>query len=130
MQHAVGSTKYQQCQPASAAHQTIAVLKNLTNIFVLAGDFYFYGRTYNQAAWACVGLMLLSAVAGGATDLSFNPAGYFWQIVNCGFTASYSLYLRGAMDRVAEFTLDNKKLGEFSMVRWAAPPLVRVALPC
>lgn len=33
--------------------------------------------------------MLLSAIAGGATDLSFNAAGYFWQIVNCGFTAGW-----------------------------------------
>jgi GDP-mannose transporter len=60
-----------------------AVLKNLTNIFVLSGDWYFYGRTYNRSAWACVGLMLLSAIAGGATDLSFSLKGYFWQMINC-----------------------------------------------
>ena len=42
---------------------------------------------------------------------------YVWQMVNCGFTAAYSLYMRGAMDRVAEHTSDGKKLSEFSMVR-------------
>ena len=94
-----------------------AVLKNLTSIFVMAGDWYFYGRTYNLAVWGCVGLMLLSAICGGITDLSFDAKGYFWQIVNCGFTAAYSLYLRGAMDRVAEYTSTGKKLDEFSMVR-------------
>lgn len=26
----------------------MAVLKNLTNLFVLGGDYYFYGRTYNM----------------------------------------------------------------------------------
>lgn len=30
--------------------------------------------------------------------------------------AGYSLYMRGAMDRVAQHTSDGKKLGEFSMV--------------
>lgn len=38
------------------------------------------------------------------------------QIINCLFTAAYSLYMRGAMDRVAQHTSDGKKLGEFSMV--------------
>ena len=92
------------------------MLKNLTSIFVVAGDWYFYGRTYNLAVWGCVGLMLLSAICGGITDLSFDANGYLWQIVNCGFTAAYSLYLRGAMDRVAEYTSTGKKLDEFSMV--------------
>ena len=93
-----------------------AVLKNLTNIFTLAGDYALYGRSYNLNVWGCVALMLLSAVCGAATDLAFDARGYFWQIVNCMFTAAYSLYMRGAMDRVAQHTSDGKKLGEFSMV--------------
>eukprot|EP00887_Chlorella_sp_A99_P006839 scaffold2.g6839.t1 len=92
----------------------VTVLKNLTNIFVLSGDYYFYGRTYNKAAWGCVGLMLLSAITGGITDLSFSAAGYFWQARGL---CSYSLYLRGAMDRVAQHTSTGKKLDEFSMAR-------------
>lgn len=37
-------------------------------------------------------------------------------MMNCLFTASYSLYLRGVMDRVATVTSTGKKLDEFSMV--------------
>ena len=42
--------------------------------------------------------------------------GYAWQLVNCVFTAAYSLYLRGAMDRVVKLTVNQTKLDEFSMV--------------
>lgn len=94
----------------------LTVLKNLTNIFTLGGDRLFYGRTYKLNVWGCVALMLLSAVSGAATDLSFSAVGYFWQILNCLFTAAYSLYMRSAMDRVSEHTTDGKRLGEFTMV--------------
>lgn len=56
------------------------MLKNLTNLFTLGGDYALYGRRYKANVWACVGLMLLSAVCGGATDLSFNAVGYGWQV--------------------------------------------------
>ena len=36
--------------------------------------------------------------------------------VNCLFTASYSLYLRGVMDKVVGLTVNKTKLDEFSMV--------------
>jgi GDP-mannose transporter len=94
----------------------VTVLKNLTNLFTIGGDFWFYGRTYGAGIWACMALMLLSALCGAFTDLTFNAWGYFWQMVNCAFTAAYSLYMRGAMDRVVAVTSDGKKLGEFSMV--------------
>ncbi|EFN52092.1 hypothetical protein CHLNCDRAFT_32701 [Chlorella variabilis] len=94
----------------------VTVLKNLTNLFTLGGDYILHGRTYKLNVWGCVALMLLSAICGAATDLAFNAAGYFWQIMNCLFTAAYSLYMRAAMDRVAQHTSDGKRLGEFSMV--------------
>ncbi|GAB4820036.1 hypothetical protein N2152v2_007082 [Parachlorella kessleri] len=94
----------------------VTVLKNLSNLFTIGGDYYFYGRTYSLGVWACMGLMVLSAVCGGATDLTFNLWGYIWQVVNCGFAAGYSLYLRGVMDRVAAVTSNGKKLDELSMV--------------
>lgn len=43
--------------------------------------------------------------------------GYFYQLINCGFTAAYSLYLRGVMDRVKTVTSTGEKLNESSMVR-------------
>ena len=50
--------------------------------------------------WVTLALIAVSAICGAVTDLSFNLSGYMWQIVNCGFTAAYSLSLRGAMDKV------------------------------
>lgn len=101
---------------ASLTVGMVTVLKNLTNLFTLGGDYFLYGRTYKLNVWGCVGLMIVSALCGAATDLAFDAKGYFWQILNCLFTAAYSLYMRGAMDRVAQHTSDGKRLGEFSMV--------------
>ncbi|KAK9834818.1 hypothetical protein WJX81_000894 [Elliptochloris bilobata] len=92
------------------------VLKNLTNLFTIGGDYLFYGKTYGTSVWATLALMTFSAVCGAATDLAFSFKGYAWQLVNCLFTAAYSLYLRGAMDRVVPLTANKTKLDEFSMV--------------
>lgn len=59
---------------------SLQVLKNLTNIFTLAGDYYFYGRSYNWGVWGCMVLMIMSALCGAATDLTFDLRGYFWQV--------------------------------------------------
>lgn len=53
-----------------------------------------YGRVYNAGIWATMGLMVLSAICGGFTDLSFSASGYFWQMVNSGCTAANMLYLK------------------------------------
>lgn len=42
--------------------------------------------------WACLTLMITSAVLGGATDMSFNARGYMWQLVNCVFTGDFSAH--------------------------------------
>ncbi len=57
------------------------------------------------AVWVTLALIAVSAACGAVTDLSFNMTGYLWQIVNCAFTAGYSLSLRGAMDKVSRPTL-------------------------
>lgn len=92
------------------------VLKNLTNLFVIGGDYFFYQKTYGGAVWLTLGLMGASAVCGAATDLAFNIPGYLWQLVNCFFTAAYSLYLRGVMERLVAMTVNKTRLDEFSMV--------------
>lgn len=160
----------------------VTVLKNLTNIITICGDYVFFGRTYPLALWGSMlvrrgeglsrfieeysdpvsgsdslnfsagllrslpqafdstlfsfhpttfpshsQLMIVSAVSGAITDLSFNAAGYTWQILNCVFTAGYSLYLRSVMDKVAPLTSNKKPLGEFSMVLYnnllSIPPI-------
>ena len=70
------------------------VLKNMTNLMVIGAEYFLYGRVYNKFIWATMGLMVLSAICGAFTDLAFNAAGYFWQIVNSGFTAGNMLYLK------------------------------------
>ena len=92
------------------------VLKNLTNLFVIGGDYFFYQKTYGGAVWLTLALMGASAVCGAATDLAFSLTGYLWQLVNCFFTAAYSLYLRGVMERLVVMTVNKTRLDEFSMV--------------
>ena len=80
----------------------VTVLKNLTNLFTLCGDYMLFGRVYGRGVWATLALMALSAVCGAATDLGFSAAGYAWQIANCAFTSAYSLALRLMMERGGE----------------------------
>ena len=74
-------------------------------------------QVYGAGVWASLALMCASAVCGSITDLAFDLEGYLWQLMNCLFTASYSLYLRGVMDKVVELTVNKTRLDEFSMVR-------------
>lgn len=118
---------------------TVTVLKNMTNLIVVSAEYFLYGRVYNMGIWATMGLMVLSAVVGGFTDLSFSASGYFWQMVNSGFTAANMLYLkyvfkgvhlmlyavtlmicimlcRVVMEKVKKYTSKGERLDEFSMV--------------
>ena len=72
----------------------VTVLKNMTNLIVVVTEYVMYGRVYNAGIWATMGLMVLSAICGGFTDLSFSASGYFWQMVNSGCTAANMLYLK------------------------------------
>ena len=92
----------------------VTVLKNLTNLLTICGEYVVFGRMYGIGVWSCLALMTISAISGAYTDLSFTRSGYMWQIGNCVFTASYSIYLRLVMDRVQFFT--GKKLSESTMV--------------
>jgi GDP-mannose transporter len=94
----------------------VTVWKNVSNFVTAVCDVAIYKKSYGAQIWATLGLMLLSAVVGAYTDLSFSARGYAWQIANCGFTSAYALYLRSVMDKVAEHTTDRKKMDEFSMV--------------
>ena len=78
-------------------------------------------QVYGPGVWASLALMCASALCGSVTDLAFDLEGYLWQLINCLFTASYSLYLRGVMDRVVGLTVNKTRLDEFSMVRLLSP---------
>ena len=96
---------------ASLGVPMVTVLKNLTSLFTLAGDYWLHGRTYGRRVWGTLSLMAASALCGAATDLAFNARGYGWQLANCAATAAYSLALRGVMDRVAGVTAGRKVRG-------------------
>jgi len=94
----------------------LTVLKNCTNLLVVFGDIVFFQRKQPTLVWVSLGLIILSALCGAATDLSFHSQGYFWQLLNCVFTAAYSLYMRGVMNKVSSVTESGKPLDEFTMV--------------
>ena len=112
----------------------VTVLKNLTNLFIIGGDFFLFGKVYNRYVWCTLALMIVSAICGSFTDLAFSPRGYSWQLINCAMTASYSLSLRLLMERYASScaTGGKKTLNEMSMVFYnnmlSIPLLVPLAL--
>lgn len=79
----------------------VTIMKNLTNLLTISGDYFMYGRTYNLYVWLSLSLIMGSALVGASTDLAFTWWGYTAQILNCVFTAGYSLVLRGVMDKVS-----------------------------
>ncbi|KAK9168183.1 hypothetical protein Syun_000323 [Stephania yunnanensis] len=93
----------------------VTILKNMTNILTAMGEFYIFKKRQNQKVWTAMFFMIISAVSGGITDLSFNALGYAWQVMNCVLTASYSLTLRRVMDRAKQSTVSGS-LNEVSMV--------------
>ena len=78
----------------------VTIMKNMTNLLTISGDYLLYGRTYNLYVWMSLGMITGSALVGASTDLSFTWWGYTAQLLNCVFTAGYSLLLRGVMDKV------------------------------
>nr|GME05939.1 GDP-mannose transporter GONST1 isoform X2 [Ipomoea batatas] len=93
----------------------VTVLKNVTNVITAVGEMYLFKKHHDSRVWAALFLMVISAISGGITDLSFNAIGYTWQIINCFLTASYSLTLRRIMDTAKQVTKSGN-LDEFSMV--------------
>eukprot|EP01018_Ginkgo_biloba_P012426 Gb_30486 [translate_table: standard] len=93
----------------------VTILKNITNLITALGEIYLFKKHHNSKVWVSLFLMIISAVCGGVTDLSFHAVGYTWQILNCFLTAAYSLTLRRLMD-VAKQATKSGNLNEFSMV--------------
>lgn len=93
----------------------VTILKNVTNIITAMGELYIFRKHQNQKVWTAMFLMIISAISGGITDLSFDSMGYTWQIMNCILTACYSLTLRKVMDTAKQLTRSGS-LNEISMV--------------
>ncbi|XP_041997987.1 GDP-mannose transporter GONST1-like isoform X2 [Salvia splendens] len=93
----------------------VTVLKNVTNVITAVGEMYMFNKHHDNRVWASLFIMIISAISGGITDLSFHAIGYTWQFINCFLTASYSLTLRRVMDTAKQVT-NSGELNEFSMV--------------
>lgn len=93
----------------------VTILKNVTNVITAIGEMYLFDKHHDNRVWAALFLMIISAISGGITDLSFHAVGYTWQIINCFLTAAYSLTLRRVMDTAKQVTKSGD-LNEFSMV--------------
>ncbi|KAF7120937.1 hypothetical protein RHSIM_Rhsim13G0071400 [Rhododendron simsii] len=93
----------------------VTILKNMTNIITAVGEYFIFRKHQNRKVWIAMFLMIISAVSGGITDLSFDAVGYAWQIINCILTAGYSLTLRRVMDTTKHLTKSGS-LNEVSMV--------------
>uniref|UniRef100_A0A2N9G4T1 Sugar phosphate transporter domain-containing protein n=1 Tax=Fagus sylvatica TaxID=28930 RepID=A0A2N9G4T1_FAGSY len=93
----------------------VTVLKNVTNVITALGEMYLFSKHHDNRVWAALFLMIISAISGGITDISFNAVGYTWQLINCFLTAAYSLTLRRVMDTAKQVTKSGN-LNEFSMV--------------
>uniref|UniRef100_A0A6S8I4N4 Sugar phosphate transporter domain-containing protein n=1 Tax=Dunaliella tertiolecta TaxID=3047 RepID=A0A6S8I4N4_DUNTE len=108
------------------------VLKNLSSLTTMGGDYLFFGKRYGLGVWACVLLMILSACAGGMTDANFSWSGYSWQIINCFFTSGYALYLSKVLSALQPSVGDNKHMTELSLVYYnnvlSLPPIALLAL--
>lgn len=76
------------------------VLKNMTNIFTIAGDWYLFNGDLSLLIILSVSLMTMGAVMAGLNDLQYTFKGYVWTGLNCLFTSSYILYMRYASSSI------------------------------
>lgn len=95
----------------------LSLLKNLTNIFIIGGDYMIMKRTYTWHVYACLFIMLATAMGGAVSDAAFSAAGYSWQMLNCLLTAAYALYLSHVTQRLGSASVapSGRRINEASM---------------
>lgn len=110
---------------ASLQHNSVpmvTIFKNITNIVVTAGDYYFFGSRTESLVLAAFGIMLAGAIFAAKNDVAFSSIGLFWMITNCATTAGYILYMKFATKTV--------KLSKFGMVFYNNVLCTVFLLPC
>ena len=96
---------------ASLQHNSVpmvSIFKNLTNILITLGDYYFFGKSAELLVWLAFGIMLAGAVFAAREDISITFIGLFWMAMNCMSTAGYILYMKHATNTI--------KLSKFGMI--------------
>ncbi|CAM9139286.1 unnamed protein product, partial [Hapterophycus canaliculatus] len=86
----------------------VTVFKNLTNIVIVTGDWWFFHQSASCLVISSMAVMVFGALVASYHDLHFNPWGYFWMVANCCTTAGYVLYMKHATKTI--------KLPRFGMV--------------
>jgi len=86
----------------------ITVFKNLTNVIIVVGDWYWHEQVVTFGVVLSFGIMVVGAFAAAATDVMFSGLGYFWMSMNCCATAAYVLYSKSATKNI--------ELSKFGMV--------------
>eukprot|EP00904_Undaria_pinnatifida_P002829 jgi/Undpi1/12547/HiC_scaffold_6.g02216.m1 len=86
----------------------VTVFKNLTNIVIVTGDWWFFHQAASTLVIASMAVMVFGALVASYHDLNFSPWGYFWMVANCCATAGYVLYMKYATKTI--------KLPRFGMV--------------
>lgn len=86
----------------------VTIFKNITNIVVSIGDFYFFGTKVEGLVMVAFGIMLGGAIFAAKNDMTVTFTGLMWMVVNCLATAGYILYMKFATKTV--------KLSKFGMV--------------
>lgn len=96
---------------SSLSHNSVpmvTVFKNITNIIIAAGDFYFFQTKVDYLVVAAFGIMLSGAVFAAKHDATVTLIGLFWMVTNCCMTAGYVLYMKYATKTI--------QLSKFGMV--------------
>lgn len=86
----------------------VTIFKNITNIVIAAGDYFFFHSPSEFLVMVAFGIMLSGAVAAAWNDITISFVGIFWMLLNCVATAGYVLYMKFATKHV--------KLSKFGMV--------------
>eukprot|EP00557_Chaetoceros_sp_GSL56_P014265 CAMPEP_0176485592 /NCGR_PEP_ID=MMETSP0200_2-20121128/5119_1 /TAXON_ID=947934 /ORGANISM="Chaetoceros sp., Strain GSL56" /LENGTH=627 /DNA_ID=CAMNT_0017882241 /DNA_START=472 /DNA_END=2355 /DNA_ORIENTATION=+ len=84
----------------------VTVFKNLTNIGVAFGDYFFFGTKVDLLIIVSFVLILIGATFSADKDTSTSSQGLLWMILNCVATAGYILYMKFATK-----TIDLSKFG-------------------
>jgi len=96
---------------ASLQHNSVpmvTIFKNITNIMVAFGDFFFFNALVETLVIASFAVTLGGAIAAAWNDITSTWTGLFWMAANCCSTAGYVLYMKFATKHV--------KLSKFGMV--------------
>lgn len=79
-------------------HCTISVVtifKNTSVLVVALGDRFFYNKRHSILSYVSFLAIILSSVFGLFNDPGYSALGIYWLLLNCFFSATYVLGIKG-----------------------------------